>query len=299
MSKIFTRLLVEYINKWPNVKDKDVKQHGLTRASIQWGSLSSYRTPILLIAPNLIFINNRFYSNTSKRDRYAVEEAVKTTQCFSDKMIVYMDFEMFRRIHRSPDWGDTILYLREDFKLIDLDTDERGNYLVFNFKDRYFYAYFLFNPQRKTAGKQFICELPAPAKMVGHARFLLIPKEIAGKDRVLRQGDLFFVPIRPFSDDDAWVNEAIMNIGSKKSSMLVVQKKDFSIGGHVVSEAIIVFYNAGSGRRTIDSTYVMKVVVRGYVRHAQHGRLKLGDGERWYLVYPNTALSSWGFEEDD
>jgi hypothetical protein len=309
MSQKFNRLLKYYLENWPNVEGKNVYQNGRLRARIINNFLCTYDTEILRITNKAIWVNNHRYSLTSTRDRSAIYSALHYESSYMNKPVIYIDFEMLKRLMTDcyiDKFLDEVLVcdIEQDESIVNDYTYINGYYYTFKFQSVVYYAYMLTWPSRKTERLQFICQLPGnwvEVVTIKQAREILKPSLIRAKNGWIegkdyyRQGDLFFITY--------WfepkIQRAFYKYGQGNEISLMANRiKKLNLGRHVLSEACLKVELFGLIRDEVSDfrNCQMTVFARGYVRHPEHGKLKLGNGKTWFLVQKNTAVRSIGFE---
>jgi hypothetical protein len=319
MSQKFNELVRCYLEHWPNVKERKIYQNGLLRAKIENGYLCSYNAEMLKITNSAIWINNHPYSLTSTRDRgaiYGILSGSEEYEYLRQKPIIIIDFEMLRHIPDSEfndflenaEIGDIVENKSTIYTYDNNDAYEltEGWYYTFRYKNRVFYAYMVYWPNRKSARNQFICELPSfwPRVLsVEEARKELRPQFfrqdwIEGKD-YYRQGDLFFIPDSSLLYFSGKSRVRLYN-GSGGISIMTLRTeaiKNLIIGRHIMTKALVQveINDLANGAPEFERKCLLSVWARGCVRHPEHGRLKLGDGKKWYYVAKNRAVWSIGF----
>lgn len=151
----------------------------------------------------------------------------------------------------------------------------------------------------------YLCVIPGPAKTVDEALDSLRPPGLP--KTALRQGEWFLVPtegIRPGKNVLKGVPDSAYSHETREWTPFVRQ------GVPVISDKAEAYrFTDGTPPRALRErearhrvTHVFlngpHVYVRGRMRDAEHGVLKLGDGKTWYRVVKNLAVQGWRLNRD-
>ena len=315
MSKFFDEALESFILDLNEVYIKYTSDR--VRVKVQDRVLYTYSTPLVVyVPPQGYIVNVHRYSNTSSRDLRTALEALKKKTASS---LFLVDFEIFRGVFDlawqydslSSQYSQLVEWLKKKIIFLDTEPTDNGNYYVFRadiprsyqsqiVKERFFYAYFPIIYNRKNLNQLFVCELPSPATTIATAREVLKPEPIQRLPETAyqRQGDLFIYPIPA---DKLVTPEVVTKSGLIRSYLWPMRRlKNLRYGGHVFSDALCYVSLGQTLDRAIEEfSGTLHIFARGYVRHPQHGKMKIGDGKTWYIVRKNTAIRSWGWNGND
>jgi hypothetical protein len=158
------------------------------------------------------------------------------------------------------------------------------------------FKYFLFLDDDN---KMNLIELPKEAKRVQDALLTLYPKFITNRQETLRQGDLFFEPIKDLNSDlmDKTIDKVYRNTESK-------EVKEYYHKYAKYPDTTICSPNTGqkTNHYSQQLTYYDVLgyqIVKGYIKHKNkdHPTLRLNP-KYWYYVHQNNAINSWNIEKD-